>query len=227
MNTTLDEAGRDFRCPECDRPVFPFRYGKQRFPAVRVEIIPERVDSFVASRLAQIGTGMHQQDNGVFRVDVDRCLVWICIADWAAVDPYQSRDWAQQHHVCYVMVDQRRLRQPFTEEEWLKRLWLGDLMAGDDVFETALREVVASGLPRQVGSLSPRLFTPQAGQSSVAPMVHYCEKGPEKHVKNGNSTRIVVERFFRGSLCKSCQHTDQQNCRIAIFGFWVGKKFNW
>ncbi len=67
IDDALDEAGHDFRCPECERPVFPFRYRKRRRRELRVKVDREGVLAFVRSRLAELKSKVKEISRGVFR----------------------------------------------------------------------------------------------------------------------------------------------------------------
>src|SRR5262249_1903126 len=67
LDASLDEAGNDLICPECDRPVYPVRYRKQRFHELRVSVLADGVESFVLSLLTRARIAVTRLEPGVFR----------------------------------------------------------------------------------------------------------------------------------------------------------------
>jgi hypothetical protein len=96
----LDEPGHEFRCPECERPVFPERFGKRRHKELRVQVLPNGVKSHVRGELAKLNVNLRDLADGVFRVDLGEMGVVVCLVDYCAESRFLSRDWASTNPTC-------------------------------------------------------------------------------------------------------------------------------
>jgi len=95
----LDEAGHDFRCPECDRPVFPFRHKKRRHRELRTKVARRGVASFVLAQLAKLKSNVKEISEGVYRIDVGDMGVMLCIADFCSDEKFLTRLGLHANHV--------------------------------------------------------------------------------------------------------------------------------
>ncbi|MFQ5510114.1 MAG: hypothetical protein ACE5FN_12400 [Leptospirillia bacterium] len=139
---SLDEEGGELVCPDCDRSVYPERYGKQRFEALHTRVSKEGVGAYVLARLSETGERVKEVAGGVFNVDVGRDGVTVCIVDHCEDEWYLARDRASISPTCYIVVNNRDLRDRFLPEEWLCIVSLADVVAsvvdlGEVVVEAA------------------------------------------------------------------------------------------
>lgn len=75
----LDEAGHDFKCPACERPVFPFRTRKKRYRELQIEVLHAGVQAFLGSRLPDaesVAPGRYRVRHDGEPVDV--CVLELC-----------------------------------------------------------------------------------------------------------------------------------------------------
>ncbi len=155
----LDEAGHDFRCPECERPVFPFRYRKRRRRELRVKVDREGVLAFVRSRLAELKSSVKEISRGVFRVDIGDLGVTLCIADYCTERPFLTRDWAAAQVTCYLVVNPTDIDERFLDEEWIHRASLADLVCGEVDVKEWIGGAATSGPPPSLRHASIPVYT--------------------------------------------------------------------
>lgn len=171
----LDEAGHDFKCPACERPVFPFRFHKRRHAELRAQIDRAGVTSFVRDDLAKLQVGVKDVAEGVMRVDLGDTGVFVCILDFCA-ERFHARDWAKANRACYVAVDAERADARFLPDTWLARVALADVVAGNERLADLVRRVATAEPPANVVEASvpvysktvPTIVAPQRGAGRAA-----------------------------------------------------------
>ncbi|MBF0165621.1 MAG: hypothetical protein HQM01_14155 [Magnetococcales bacterium] len=142
----LDEGGDEFRCPECERPVYPFMYNKRRHQELRSRVRPDGVLAFLREELEAIGN-FRQMADGVFRVETDSGEVLICVVELCRDSRYLSRDHARMHPTVFVGTDSRNLTERLLPEPWLIRVSIADLVAGDEDLRDLLEEALDQRMP--------------------------------------------------------------------------------
>ena len=171
----LDEAGHDFRCPECERPVFPSGYGKRRHKELRVKVDREGVLAFIRGRLAELKSNVKEISAGVFRVDIGDMGVIVCIADYCTDRQFLTRDWAITQATCYLVVNPTDIDERFLDEDWIHRASLADLVCGEVDFKAWIQAAAASGRPPSVRQASIPVYTKGARPVLVDPVAPHKE----------------------------------------------------
>jgi hypothetical protein len=98
VDDRLDEAGYDFRCPECDRPVFPIRYKKRRHKELRTKVVRRGVKSYILGQLTKLKSNVKEISEGVYRIDIGDMGVILCIADFCS-DQRLSREVKNPNYI--------------------------------------------------------------------------------------------------------------------------------
>ncbi|MFQ5479355.1 MAG: hypothetical protein ACE5E4_12145 [Candidatus Binatia bacterium] len=161
IDRMMDEGGHEYRCPDCERPVFPSS-GKQRHSEIRTNVSQPGVQSFVNARLMKLEVGVKQLADGVFKVDLDGMGVVVCIADHCNDERYLTRDWAIVTPTCYVVVNPYNLTDRFLKEEWITAVLLADIAAGAVDLPETVRKVAELGPPSMVARASVPIYTKEA-----------------------------------------------------------------
>lgn len=143
---SLDEEGGELVCPDCDRSIYPERYGKQQFEALHTRVSREGVASYILARLTDTGERVKEVAGGVFNVDVGRDGVTVCIVDHCEDEWYLARDRASISPTCYIVVNDRDLRDRFLPEAWLCIVSLADVLAGAVNLKEVVREAAGVAL---------------------------------------------------------------------------------
>ena len=166
----LDETGHDFRCPECERPVFPFRYGKRRRKELQVKVDQEGVLAFVRGRLAELKSNVKDVSEGVFRSDIGDLGVILCIADYCTDRQFLTLDWARTQVTCYLVVNPTDIDERFLDEDWIHRATLADTLCGEIDFKAWIQGAAASARPESVRQVSIPVYTKGALPILVEPV---------------------------------------------------------
>jgi len=187
----LDEAGHDFRCPECDRPVFPFRHKKRRHKELRTKVNQQGVTSYALSELAKLKSNIKQISTGVYRIDVGDAGVMLCIADYCSDEKFLTRDWARTQTTCYLVVNPKGVNERFLNEDWIVRTSLADVVCGNTDIKEWVCAAAECGPPQSVRNASVPVYTKGAMPIVAEPVAPY-QAGRRFVVECGPNT-VVVE----------------------------------
>jgi len=189
----LDESGYEYRCPECERPVFPGRHRKRRHKELLTNVSRQGVEAYVSAQLTKLKADVKKIGEGVFRVDIGDMGVVVCIADHCADEKFLTRDWAATHPTCYIVVNPKGFEERFQEEDWLRRVSLADVVSGAVDIEKILREQAASGPPPSVKNVSVPVYTKGPAPIVIEPL-QPSRKGRRFVVETGpNVVRVEGE----------------------------------
>lgn len=150
----LDEQGHEFRCSECERPVFPFRHSKQRHTELRTQVVPDGVMSYVRAELEKLKVEVRRIAEGVLRVELGLTGVYVCVLDYCTDDRFHARDWAKTNQTCYVTVDPAHAEDRILPEEWLTLVSLAAMLSGKVRLDRAVEDLSARDAPSSVASAS-------------------------------------------------------------------------
>lgn len=142
----LDEGGDEFRCSECERPVYPFLDSKHTHKDVRSQIDLAGVVAFVREELEAMGT-IRQMAGGVFRVEIADGEVLVCLVEVCRDHRYLSLEHARLHPTLFIAVDSRNLKERFLPDPWLAKVSLVDLVTGSANLPSLLEDMLAQGEP--------------------------------------------------------------------------------
>jgi len=151
LDAGTDEEGDDFRCEKCERPVYPFRYGKLRHPVLEVHVRQEGVLVYLRQRLVEVDAQVREAGRGAFllpSLGQTGVSVYVVDVDGPADHKLNDRDRAAGEPTCFVAINPRAFEGRFVQEDWLCRVSLTDLVAGRIDFAKALA-VLAGVSPPQ------------------------------------------------------------------------------
>ncbi|MBO46952.1 MAG: hypothetical protein CMJ96_08680 [Planctomycetes bacterium] len=200
-----DEAGHEYRCPECNRPVFPDGGKKKRFVECRVAIRQEGVMQFLSRLLSSAKLGHQNKCEGVLEVDTDKGRTTLCVVDYCVNDQVLAREWAMMNPTLYITVGPKE-QDWLLAEAWLKYLPLADVVSEGTDLAVALLNTAATGTPSNISAASIPVYTKGARPIHFEPMetVHADRRfavsvGPETVVINGMTviykqatTRLII-----------------------------------
>ncbi|OFW35587.1 MAG: hypothetical protein A3J28_18165 [Acidobacteria bacterium RIFCSPLOWO2_12_FULL_60_22] len=156
VDEALDEGGHDFRCPDCERPVFPGNGRKRRHTELQSKVRPEGGKAFITSKLT--AKGVRQVVDGVYRVDIGTRGVFVCLADYCLEQEYLARDWAKTNATCYILVNAKRMRDRFLKEDWLNPVSLASVVLGEVDLSEFVEELSKGTSPAKVLAASVAVY---------------------------------------------------------------------
>lgn len=170
----LDEAGHDFRCPECERPVFPFRGTKRRHPELHVTLRPDGVIRYIAEEAARLGTAK-ELCRGMVRVEFGSLTAHLCVVEICTDPKYLASDWARNQPTLYVAIDKSAIDQRFLSEDWLARTSLADILCSVADLHVRMDGVARQGTPGAVRNVSVPVYRTGPPPITVEPVepVHH------------------------------------------------------
>jgi len=219
LHDGLDEAGHDYRCPECERPVFPYRTGKRRHTELRVELRPDGIHRHVGERVAAGTT--KELCRGMFRVELGSDTVHVCVADICGDERYLARDWAHHQPTLYLAVDERTSTERFLAEDWLAAAVLADVVCGEIDLVEKLGKIAGQGPPGSLANVSIPVY--RTGPPLIGSQPRSSIAGQEKKASRAAQCaglrpdgvyppRTVV---FRG-VEHDCELTDKECAFLAV-----------
>jgi hypothetical protein len=158
LRPDADEAGHDYRCPDCERVVFPERFRKAQHPELQVTICPDAVIRYVRDQFGQDGLSTKDVSYGVFRLEGAGRDVHVCIADLCADEQFLARDWARNQPTLYVAVDESTMNDRFLPEDWVTSVCLADVLCGQVDLVAAAKRLAQAGAPQQLINASVPLY---------------------------------------------------------------------
>ena len=153
-----DEAGHEYRCPECNRPVFPDGGRKQRFAKCRVAIRKEGVMRFLSRLLSSAKLDHRRKCEGVLEVETDKGHTTLCVVDYCTNDQVLAREWAMINPTLYITVGPKE-QDWLLAEGWLKHLPLADVVSEGTDLAAAMLDTAATGRPSNIGAASIPVYT--------------------------------------------------------------------
>ncbi|MFH1625827.1 MAG: hypothetical protein ABID54_11830 [Pseudomonadota bacterium] len=187
----LDEAGHDFRCPECDRPVFPFRHKKLRHKELRAKLLPQGITSYILSELAKLKSNVKEISAGVYRIDIGDMGLLVCIADYCSDEKFLTRDWARTQTTCYLVVNPKGVDERFLDEDWIIRTSLADIICGQTKIKDWVCNAAECGPPQSVRTASVPVYTKGATPIVAEPVAPY--QAARRFVVECGPNTVVVE----------------------------------
>jgi len=170
IHVGLDEEGSDYRCPDCERAVYPIKFGKRRHLELQVGIRTDGVTQFLTGELERIKIDFNDAGHGLLRIPHGRRDVFLCVIDHCTDEQCLTRDWAQSQPTVYIGINHKAMTDRFLEEEWLVRVCLGDLLCGVQDLGELIKKTAEAGPPAQVKNVSVPVFTKGPAPVAVEPV---------------------------------------------------------
>lgn len=155
----LDLYGDDYKCPDCDRPIFPSK--KKRYDEWRVRLLPNGIKAFVETVLKDAGLTWKEKAPWVFRVEVGDEEVWLCIVDFCESCQHMTREWAVANHnkALWLVVHPRGKAERFLQEDWIPVVSLSELLTGSSSLNSLLQARAACNPVVNLGNPSLPIYT--------------------------------------------------------------------
>jgi hypothetical protein len=124
-----EEDDREVLCDSCGRAHWPLRRRRTTYPRVRVGIDDDGVTAWVDGQLRRVAKDVSILPTpGVWRFFQGTSEVYVVLLDRCLGTRYAERAFARGNPVLYVVVDHRRFSRRFIDAEWMRRLFLHDLV---------------------------------------------------------------------------------------------------
>jgi hypothetical protein len=81
LRDSADEGGKDYRCPECERAVFPDADDKERYETLSLRLRQDGVEAFLIECCGQLPSGSSFV-GGVLTLPLDGVNGFICVVDY-------------------------------------------------------------------------------------------------------------------------------------------------
>lgn len=142
LRSNVDEGGGDYRCPSCERLVFPTVDEKRRYEAITVVLQRSGIEQYLIDALGEPAKGRSFRD-GVITLPTDGLNAFVCVVEFCTDRQYLRRGTAIAQPCVYVTVE------PDTPARLLKdsaihHVEFVDILTGEVSLSSRLTEVVTS-----------------------------------------------------------------------------------
>ncbi len=165
----LDEGGDEFRCSDCERPVYPFLDEKRRYRELLAHIHHAGIISFVLAEIAKAKVAVRELTKGVYRCDAGPMGTIICIVDYCQDPQYTTREWASRFPTGYLAVNPLDLKNRFFQEAWLNILPLGAVVSGDVQLSEWVMDIAEKSSPPMLLNASLPIYSKTVLPIAVQP----------------------------------------------------------
>ena len=128
LRPDADEGSGHYRCPRCERIVYPEADGKQVFESLVVHLNQAGIEAFLIDRCGDLATGRVFAD-GVLTLPFGGINAFVCLIDYCGDDPWRRHSTAIGQPCVYVTIDADRAAG-IVDNEAIARVALTDLLLG-------------------------------------------------------------------------------------------------
>lgn len=187
LRNDADEAGCDYRCPECQRAIFPSYFKKTRYAELGIEICTNGIVRFIRDKFQMPTLLIKDQAHAVFRIEGWTRNIHICMVDLCMNEHFLTRDWARVQPTMYIAVDESTMQDRFLPESWVSRCCLADVFCGAIDLVAASKRLAEGGPPSEVLNASVPIYTtgPRpiiGGRNSTSPGRQFLVEVTEKSI---------------------------------------------
>lgn len=158
LRENADEAGHDYRCPECERVVFPQHFRKARHLELQITVCADAVIRYVRDQFCLDGFAAKDVSDATFRIEGAGRDVYVCVADLCGNEQFLARDWARNQPTLYVAVDESTMGDRFLPEEWVSKTCLADVLCGMADPVAMVNRLAQDGAPRGILNASVPIY---------------------------------------------------------------------
>ena len=138
-----DEGGGEYRCPTCERIVYPDADGKERLETLTILLRPQGIEKFLIKHCGKDARGRQFQD-GVLTLPIEGVNACICLPEFCSNSLLLRRSAALSQTTIYVTVEpdaQRRMLQ----DVGIAHVALPRILTGEVDLCSMLRDRVRNG----------------------------------------------------------------------------------
>lgn len=204
LRSKIDEGGGDYRCPSCERLLFPAADGKRRYEQMTVVLRHSGIERFLIDALGQPAKGRSFRD-GVITLPTDTLNAFVCLVEFCTNRQYLLRGMAATQPCLFVTIE------PDTPARLLKdspihHVGLAEILTGEVCLASRLATVVPlppSTLTNMDLPIFPAAAVPVGSPESpaVQPRQFVVRCGPSGFLVDGllivAATRTTASRILR------------------------------
>jgi hypothetical protein len=167
----FDLFGDDYKCPDCERRIFPTK--KHQYRELHIRILRGGLQSYVESALSKGDLSWKEIAPWLYRIDVGNGEVHLCVVDFCESSQHMTREWAlaNQNRVLWLVVHPRGKRERFLQEDWLSKVSFAELLSGQKDLISLLETQAECGPPIMVGAPSLPIYTKSRRHPTFEPEV--------------------------------------------------------
>ena len=126
-----EEDDREYICPACGRAHWPLRRRRTLYPQARIGLAQEDVATWLEAQLGKIVDSPGRIGTAaVWRFPQDDDELYVVLLDACLDTRYATRGFARSQRVLYVVIDHRAFSARFIDADWLRFVFLHEVVAG-------------------------------------------------------------------------------------------------
>lgn len=142
LRPEVDEGGGDYRCPSCERIVFPAADEKRRYPQTTVVLKRSGIERYLVNALGAPAKGRSFRD-GVLKLPTDGINAFICLVEFCSDRQYLRRATAITQPCVYVTIEPDTPGR-LLADAGIRHVELVDILTGSVCLSSRLKEAAAS-----------------------------------------------------------------------------------
>ncbi len=142
LRPEVDEGGGDYRCPSCERIVFPAADEKRRYPQTTVVLKRSGIERYLVNALGAPAKGRSFRD-GVLKLPTDGINAFICLVEFCSDRQYLRRATAIAQPCVYVTIEPDTPGR-LLADAGIRYVELVDILTGSVCLSSRLKEAAAS-----------------------------------------------------------------------------------
>jgi hypothetical protein len=174
LRPEADGGGGDYRCPECERIVFPEADRKQEFDTLGVQLRQAGIEAFLISACGELASG-RSFVGGVLTLSVQQINAAVCLVDYCSEAHWLGRGFGINQRCVYVTVGPE-VAPRILREDAVAHVELVDVLLGlKDLPATIIERV--SRLPAALANVDPLVYA-----LGARPIASEPENRPGRHI---------------------------------------------
>ena len=207
LRSKADEGGAHYRCPDCERAVYPEAEQKQRFDSLIVHHRQAGIEALLIDRCSELAVGSAFV-GGVLALSVQGMNAAVCLVDYCSDERWHGRGFGINQRCVYVSVGPD-VAARILREDAIAHVELVDIVLGGKDLQALLVErathvpALLSNVDVPVYSLGARLITPQQQEPPGPPRTFHIWLSPDGLLVDGllavratRTTAILIMRVL-------------------------------
>ncbi len=143
LRPQADGGGGDYRCPECERIIFPEADRKQEFDTLGVQLQQAGIEAFLINACGELASG-RPFVGGVLTLPLESINAFVSIVDYCTDERWLRRSTAAGQPCVYVTVGPDKASQ-LLDDEAIARVELVDILLGAKDLQALLVDRASRG----------------------------------------------------------------------------------
>ena len=142
LRAEVDEGGGDYRCPSCERIVFPAADEKRRYPQTTVVLKRSGIERYLVNALGAPAKS-RSFEGGVLKLPTGDLNAFVCLVEFCSDQRYLRRATAIAQPCVYVTIEPDTAAR-LLADAGIRHVELAEILTGKVCLSSRLKEAAAS-----------------------------------------------------------------------------------